>query len=78
MTNPPTALCPLCGGNKAPGQTTFTADLGTGLVVVRRVNATVCTQCGEEWIDDATSSRLEKVVNEARTQHREVEVTAFA
>ncbi len=73
-----TDLCPLCGGSKAPGKITFTADLGTSLVVVRRVSATVCTQCGEEWIDDATARRLEGVVNEARAQHRELEVTAFA
>ena len=32
----------------------------------------------QEWIDDATARRLEQVVNEARAQHREVEVTAFA
>ncbi|MBI4625240.1 MAG: type II toxin-antitoxin system MqsA family antitoxin [Verrucomicrobia bacterium] len=70
--------CPLCGGNKTNGKTTFTADLGSGVVVVRHVRATVCTQCGEEWIDDATARRLEQVVNEARLQHREVEITAFA
>jgi YgiT-type zinc finger domain-containing protein len=71
-------VCPLCGGTKTDGETTFTADLGTGLVVVRRVRATLCSQCGEEWIDDATAGRLEQVVNEARLHHREVEVTAFA
>lgn len=70
--------CPLCGGNKAPGETTFTADLGSGVVVVRHVRATVCTQCGEEWIDDETARRLEQVVNEARLKKSEVEVTAFA
>jgi hypothetical protein len=48
------------------------------VVVVRRVQATICSQCGEEWIDDATARRLEKVVDEARAGHREVEVTAFA
>ena len=78
MTKFPTNLCPLCGGSKEPGKVTFTADLGTGLVVVRRVDATVCTQCGEEWIDEATALRLEKVVDEARAQRREVDVTAFA
>jgi YgiT-type zinc finger domain-containing protein len=70
--------CPLCGGNKTSGETTFTADLGSGVVVVRRVQATVCSQCGEEWIDDKTARRLEQIVNEARSQHREVDVTAFA
>lgn len=70
--------CPLCGGNKTAGETTFTADLGSGIVVVRRVQAMVCSQCGEEWIDDATARRLEQVVNGARSGHREVEITAFA
>ncbi len=70
--------CPLCGGNKTNGRTTFTADLGSGVVVVRRVQATVCSQCGEEWIDDATARRLETVVDEARLKHRELDVTAFA
>lgn len=78
MTDSEADLCPLCGGHKAPGKITFTADLGTGLVVVRRVSATVCSQCGEEWIDDATARRLEEIVQEARTQHRELEVTALA
>jgi len=76
--NPKSNPCPLCGGNKTAGKTTFTADLGSGVVVVRRVQATVCSQCGEEWIDDATARRLEQVVNEARLKHSEVEVTAFA
>ena len=76
--NSKTDQCPLCGGNKTKGETTFTADLGSGVVVVRRVEATLCSQCGEEWIDDATARRLEQVVNEARSSHREVEVTALA
>ena len=70
--------CPLCGGNKTTGETTFAADLGSRVVVVRRVRATVCSQCGEEWIGDATAHRLEQLVNEARSGHREVEITAFA
>ena len=78
MMKPKNDPCPLCGGNKTTGETTFTAELGSGVVVVRRVRATVCAQCGEEWIDDATARRLEQVVKEARLRHRQVEVTAFA
>lgn len=70
--------CPLCGGRKTSGSTTFSADLGTGVVVVRRVRASVCDQCGEEWIDDATARQLERVVDEARTRQAQVQVTAFA
>ena len=43
--------CPLCEGNKTEGTTTYTVDLGFGVVVVRGVPAKICTQCGEEWID---------------------------
>lgn len=76
--NTQTDRCPLCGGNKGAGVTTFTADLGSGVVVVRKVRATVCAQCGEEWIEDAVARRLEQVVSDARRQQREVDVTAFA
>ncbi|MBI4662207.1 MAG: type II toxin-antitoxin system MqsA family antitoxin [Verrucomicrobia bacterium] len=69
--------CPLCGGRKTAGTTTFSADLGSGVVVVRRVRATICDQCGEEWIDDQTARQLEKVVDEARARRAQIEVTAF-
>jgi len=36
--------------------TIFTADLGFGVVVVRDVPATVCSQCGADWIADAIAS----------------------
>ena len=38
--------CPLCGGSKKAGRTTFTVDLGFGVVVVRDVPASVCSQSG--------------------------------
>ena len=48
-------ICPICGGKKAKGKTTSSADIGSGVVVVREVKATICSQCDEEWIDDATA-----------------------
>lgn len=74
----PGSLCPLCGGPKAPGTTTFTAEIGTGVVVVRHVGATVCTQCGEEWIDNETARKLESIVTDARAKRRQVEVADLA
>jgi YgiT-type zinc finger domain-containing protein len=69
--------CPICGGKKTKGKTTFSADLGSGVVVVREVDATVCSQCGEEWIDDATARQLEQIVNDARARRLQVEVAAL-
>ena len=70
--------CPLCGGTNKAGKTTFTVDLKFGVVVVRDVPATVCSQCGADWIEDKVASRLEKIVNDARKKHHLVEITTIS
>jgi YgiT-type zinc finger domain-containing protein len=60
------------------GTTTFTADFGPGLVVVRRVPAYVCGQCGEAWIQDDVAARLEGVVQEAKAKGKQFEVIDLA
>jgi YgiT-type zinc finger domain-containing protein len=67
--------CPLCEGEKAPGVTTFAVDLGHGVVMVRRVPAQVCALCGEAWLDDAVTQKLEAIVDRAREAQAMVEVT---
>ena len=52
-------LCPLCGGEKAPGKTTLTVELGYGVVEIRDVPAKVCVLCGADWIDDAVAEQIE-------------------
>jgi len=69
--------CPLCGGKKTKGKTTFSADVGSGVVVVREVDATICSQCGEEWIDDSIARQLEQIVNDARARRLQVEVATM-
>lgn len=73
MTENPGA-CPLCGGEKQPGATTFAVDLEFGVMVVRGVPALCCAQCGEAWIEDPVASRLESLVEEARRKRALVEV----
>jgi YgiT-type zinc finger domain-containing protein len=70
-------LCPICGGRKDFGKTTYSVDLGLGIVVVRNVDAKICTQCGEEWIDNKTAQRLERIVKEARARRHQIEVVAL-
>ena len=69
--------CPLCGGEKRPGTTTFAVDLKFGVVVVREVPALVCSTCGDAWIDDPVAAKLEVVVADARLKQAEVEVTQW-
>ena len=70
--------CPLCGGSKRPGATTFTAELGFGVVVIREVPATVCSQCGTDWIADDVAAQIETLVDDARKKRLLVEVLSFA
>jgi len=71
------SLCPICGGRKTFGKTTYSVDLGFGIVVVRNVPATVCSQCGEEWIGAEIARELERLVDEARQKRHQVEVLSL-
>ena len=70
-------ICPLCGGHKKQGTTTFTADMGYTLVVVRNVPATLCSLCGNAWLSDEVASNIEIIVEEAKKNHRQMEVTQY-
>ncbi len=69
--------CPLYGGSKSPGTTTFTAELGFGVVVIRHVPATLCSQCGTDWIADDVAGRIEALVEEARKKRLQVEIMSL-
>jgi YgiT-type zinc finger domain-containing protein len=71
-------ICPTCGGLKEPGRTTFTSELGFGVVVIRNVPATVCTQCGADWISDETAAEIERLIDDARRKRSQVEVVALS
>lgn len=71
-------ICYACGGTMEKGETTFTVDFGTGVVVVRNVPATVCSQCGMEWIDDDITARIEAIVDDAKEKHSMIEVMSLS
>lgn len=70
--------CPVCGGLKQPGHTTFTADLGENLVVIRNVPAKICQQCGDEWLEDKVFQQIEQIVEKAKKEHRQFEVVSLS
>jgi len=75
---PQPSLCPVChGGHKQPGLTTFTVELGFGVVVVREVPALVCDLCGADWLEDNVAEKLEQIVEQARLKHPVVEVALW-
>jgi YgiT-type zinc finger domain-containing protein len=71
-------LCPLCGGDLVPGRITSTVDRDGCLLVVRGVSATVCDQCGKEWLADATVVELQRLAEDARRRGAVVEILQMA
>jgi YgiT-type zinc finger domain-containing protein len=76
--NNPAQNCYACGGTMKKGETTFTTDFGSGVVVVRNVPATVCSQCGMEWINDNTAAKIETIVKDAKDKHSTVEIMSLS
>jgi YgiT-type zinc finger domain-containing protein len=69
--------CPLCGGKKEEGAVTYSVDTGKSMIVIRKVPALVCSQCGEEWINNETAIALEKIVANASSKKHQFEVLSY-
>ncbi len=56
--------CLICKqGKTKPGTTTVTLEKGNSTIVFKEVPAQVCDNCGEKYIDEATTKDL---LNKAR------------
>ncbi len=75
--NTAVSCCPLCGGEKTEGKTTITVDLEYGLVVIRDVPATVCGLCGADWVGDVVAEQIERIVEDSRKKHSQMEVISL-
>jgi len=53
----------MCKGNVKDGFSTFTADMGDCIVVIKNVPSRVCSQCGEASYSDKVARRLEQIVH---------------
>ncbi len=70
-------LCPSCGGQTQVDKTTYTVDLGLGVVVVRRIPAAIYTWCGDEWIADVTVQELKGIVGDAKRRKSQAEIVDY-
>ena len=70
--------CAICGGVGRSGKTTLSVDTGDRVIVLRKVPATICAQCGEEWLSDAVAEKVERVVSRSKKDHAQFEVLAMA
>jgi YgiT-type zinc finger domain-containing protein len=51
--------CVICRyGETAPGNVTITLENDESILVIKKVPACVCQTCGEEYVDEETTSTL--------------------
>jgi YgiT-type zinc finger domain-containing protein len=72
-------MCVICkGGETQPGTATVTLDREGATVVIKGVPARVCTNCGEEYVEEAVTARLLKTAEEAVRAGVQVDVRTYA
>lgn len=70
--------CVICKtGQTKPGKATVTLERQETTLVVKNVPAEVCTNCGEEYVDDKAASRLLKTAEEVAQRGVQVDVRSY-
>jgi YgiT-type zinc finger domain-containing protein len=57
----------MCKGQVQDGFSSFTADMGNCIVVIKNVPSLICEQCGETTYNTEVSLQLEKIVKNITT-----------
>ena len=71
--------CSLCRhGNTLPGTVTVTLQRGAAIIIIKSVPAEVCENCGEYYLDEATSSRVMEMAEKALKNNAEVGILSYA
>ena len=71
--------CLICKqGRTQPGRTTVTLQRGDSTVIFRGAPAQICDNCGEYYLDEATSTLLLERAEQAVRNGAEVEIQRFA
>ena len=71
--------CVICKhGETAAGQVNVTLERGETVVVVKQVPAEVCQDCGEYYLDEATTGRVLAIGDDAVRRQTEIEIVRYA
>jgi YgiT-type zinc finger domain-containing protein len=72
-------VCPVCkNGESSRGNTTLVFERGTSTIVIRKVPADVCDNCGEAFLSEDISREVMKMAGESVSKGIEVEIMNYA
>lgn len=69
--------CFMCKGMLEDKVTTFMADLGICIVIIKNVPSQVCMQCGEISYSDEVTVELERISNSLKQSVTEIAIIDF-
>jgi len=71
--------CVICrNGETRPGNVTVTLERDRTTLIVRGVPAEVCENCGEEYVEDSTATRILQTAEEAARAGAHLDIREFA
>jgi len=71
--------CVICkNGSMNEGFVTVTLQRGESVIVIKNVPASVCENCGEYKLSEATTAKVMQIAGDSATRHVEIEVLQFA
>lgn len=72
-------MCTICkNGNTYKGKTTVTLEKDSTVIVIKNVPADICENCGEYYLDEATTDNILKKAVSAVQNKAEVEILQYA
>ncbi len=70
--------CVICKhGETKPGKATVTLERGGMTLVFKSVPADICTNCGEQYVDETTTARLLKTAEETAKAGVQVDIREY-
>lgn len=71
--------CVICKqGTTSDGTTTVTLERGESIIVIKDVPAQVCQNCGEFYLDEKTTEKIQAMAEQAMKQGVVVEILRYA
>ena len=69
--------CFFCKGDMADGTTTYFTDLGSCMIIIKKVPCLKCDQCGEIAYTGTVIKQLEKIIASMQTAVTEIAVINY-
>ncbi len=69
--------CFMCKGDLIDKKVNYMVDLENTIIIIKNVPAKVCKQCGEQYFDNDTTEKLDKMVNKLKKLALEVTIVNY-